>query len=335
MKKIALILFSALFVTQCAFALESSSEKEVSDFVKSELKISDNLSVKELKEGISKSRVFLVEGEKKYVVKYIQDTPKSNEKEILNSQIASKGGYGPILYYCDISHGIYIAEYLPNQITTWDELRSDHSIIALAHLVKKIQSGPSFSYSYDVFKRIERQQTKLAPLRPFIPLDFLGKSLSSLKEALAPLLSPLAPSHNDLNVKNLKYSSPQWKAIDFSDSALNDPTFDLATLALHLDLSPTSEKLLLSTYLGHEPSEREETKLTLMKKVVLLKNTHNLLEKLSPEDLSAFASTERIPLNTIFKGFFESTFNIRDKSTQLQFVKSFIYELKTQASPTQ
>jgi hypothetical protein len=65
----------------------------------------------------------------------------------------------------------------------------------------------------------------------------------------------LVPSHNDVNPSNLVFDGVRVLLLDWQTPALNDPYYDLATVALFLRMEPRSVQRLLTSYSGTAPHE--------------------------------------------------------------------------------
>lgn len=291
------------FLRSCALGLlcvlsschgPQPDEKLASATVQKELSLSGTVTAQKLHGGLSDSMLFLAtDGKKNYVIRFIRNSSsKQRNKEIYNLTVASNGGYGPKIYFADPSKGIVIMEYLPGTTPSDKDLKSDRLYVELAHLLQKIHQGPAFKGQYDPFKRIDRSLRRYkTECSAYIPLAKVEQILNRIHHALLPHLTK-TPCHNDLHPGNLMFLGNEIKAIDYADAGSDDPYFDIATVAAapYFDSTPPAlQKLLLSTYLEHEPSAVEEAKLYLMKQVVFLKWGVDSLDRLTPKDAHQYA----------------------------------------------
>ena len=68
---------------------------------------------------------------------------------------------------------------------------------------------------------------------------------------------------------NILFDGSRFQVIDWENATINDRLYDPAFLSCYFFLSPEQEKVLLSTYLGHEITRLEDQKFYLMKLLVL------------------------------------------------------------------
>jgi aminoglycoside phosphotransferase (APT) family kinase protein len=103
------------------------------------------------------------------------------------------------------------------------------------------------------------------------PVKFLSTTLAPMatdggvppfaREAIQRLLTEKPPaldrtmvlSHNDVNPTNLCYDGERMLLLDWDVAALNDPLYDLATLAMFFRMDDAASRRLLAAY-GDEPS---------------------------------------------------------------------------------
>lgn len=284
-----------ILLVLCSCAERVIDEKYAASVVKKELSISGEAVAHKLSGGFSGTMNFLVSiGPKKYVVRFIQDREVASY-EVYNFNVAWQEGYGPRVYYANQSRGIVIMEYLQGQKISIQDLQSNKIYVAAAQLLRKIHHGRSFKDSgFDIFKRLDHDLKSLKPAySDCIPMARLEQAISIIHQALLPHLITTVPCHNDLHGGNRIFLGNEFKAIDYGDAGPGDPYFDVATIAL--DCDKEHEKILLTTYLGRQPTELEKAKLYLMKLLVLVKWIFALLDRLSPKDIRTYGSI-KVPL---------------------------------------
>ena len=84
--------------------------------------------------------------------------------------------------------------------------------------------------------------------------------------------------HNDLNPSNLLFANDKVIAIDWDAAGLNDPYYDLGTIAMWYITVPEVEDKLLREYLGRDPKKSELKHLDTMKKVAMAIAGVNLIK---------------------------------------------------------
>ncbi len=297
---LSFFVFAALLLLGCR---HQSDEKRAVEIVERELSVSGNLSAHRLGGGFGSATVFLVTNDsQKYVVKFFG--AKKGGSEIYNSKIASDGGYGPKVYCADPSRGILISEYLSGKKISFYDLELDQFYVALAHLLQKIHRGKEFMFPfsrYDAFARIERDVKNCASkCDDSVPLADVERIVTTIRAALLPHQTT-TPCHNDLHGGNLIFFGNEFKAIDYGDAGPGDPYFDMATVSVYSLANQAHEKILLTTYLEHEPTAVERAKLYLMKQVVMIKWAFDRLRALSPEDLLRYNLVQAPSTNDWFR----------------------------------
>jgi aminoglycoside phosphotransferase (APT) family kinase protein len=75
-----------------------------------------------------------------------------------------------------------------------------------------------------------------------------------LTETPPPLDRAMVLSHNDVNPTNLRYDGERMLLLDWDVAALNDPRYDLATLAMFFRMDDSACRRLLAAYDGESPA---------------------------------------------------------------------------------
>ena len=233
-------------------------EKYVAKFVRDTLSIPGPVSAQKLAGGATDAQLFrATDGLKEYIVRFKPSTcQKYLEQYAYNSKVASDGGYGPHIYFADPARGIVIIEYLPSKIS-YQDLRADQWVSALARLLQKIHQGKEFKNDrYDVFEIISHDlHANKSKCEKLVPLAKIEQIVTVIRHAVVPHQTTI-PTHNDLHLGNLRCWGNECKAIDYEDAGPGDPYFDVATLAVSPSFysNQAQEKVLFATYLGRQPS---------------------------------------------------------------------------------
>ncbi len=110
--------------------------------------------------------------------------------------------------------------------------------------------------------------------------DLLEDSLQHIKK-IEPHLQSLevapVPCHNDLNPGNIFTNNDQVTLIDWGDSSLGNPYYDIAAFFVLNMIEPENEKLFLQQYDAKLLSPQWQTDMELYKQVVYFEFTLNLL----------------------------------------------------------
>jgi len=321
-----------LFFMRSSYWAPRIDEKYAAAMVKDKLSLSGNVSAQKLGGGFGSTLKFLVtDGLKKYSIRFITNrSQQDREWEIYNFKIASDEGYGPQVYFVDLSRGIIIMEYLSDKKISSQDLQSDQFYVALAHLLQKIHHGQAFKdQGYDVFKKISKAIKINEPkYSNYVPLAKVQQIITVIHRALLPHLT-IAPCHNDLHGGNLIFLGNKFKAIDYGDAGLGDPYFDVATVVASFSPDVAHEKLLLETYLGRQPSATEAAKLYLMKQVILIKWAFDALYRLrsSPEIVHQYGVIKAPAFVDWVRKYFEGKIDLSKSETNLGLLKALLNQV--------
>lgn len=219
-------------------------------------------------------------------------------------------------------------EFLQNQHITKSERQSDSLYVSLANFLKKIHSGPKFEGNTNIFdwwiqiimksvkKNIEAKNLKE------IPILKLEKIITLLRDTFVSDTTT-APCHNDLNPGNLMFSGDSFKAIDYELAAPGNPYYDIAEIAIFNCMSAVHENILLSTYLGHQPSEGEKAKLYLMKQAAWIFDAIFFL-KINPEQIYKYKDLNVSSEENLINKMVEGKINLENPDDVLRYSKFVI-----------
>jgi thiamine kinase-like enzyme len=264
-------LATAFLSTLCSCGTPHIDKKYAAKVVKDALSLSCDVTAQKLSGGFTGAPLFKVTADTKhYVVRFLMHkTKKEREREIAILQIASKGDYGPHVYFADVNRGVVIMEFLQQQPIEQQARQADSLHRLLAQLLQKIHQGPAFEAieERNVFNAIPAIIQNLQQHGSCnVPLKKLQDIVTIIHQAVAPSLISV-PCHNDLHPSNLIFLVNCFKAIDYERAAQADPYFDIAMVAYAYCEKPENERILLSTYLGRQPTEIEIAKLYLFKQI--------------------------------------------------------------------
>jgi len=264
----------AFFVSlYCCVTFCYAEQKKVVDSqyaietVQQALLIENELDVRELAEGLSDAKIFLVtSSDKSYVVRFIFQPASIIAREIACLNIASSEGYGPHVYASDVEKGFVIMEYVPFSLREG----KDKILQYVAEAVSKMHHGPHFPQAKTIFEDVGDDLHTLQKSRSF---EEIAISMEEMVKQLYHVLSPMfirAPCHNDLNPLNLRFSGSRVKVIDYESASQDDPFFDIATVVILLHLNPNEENSFLQAYFQRPITAEESKKLDLMKQLVYI-----------------------------------------------------------------
>ena len=255
----------------CSCGSRQIDERYVARLVKTKLALSEDVVVEPLKGGFSGTRLFIATvGSQKYVVRFLnQKSQLDHSHEFDALQVASDHGYGPHIYFADRDAGVVIMEFLQVQPIVPELWQSGKVYALLAEFLQKVHRGPLFAdrENYSVFSSIGTQLRELELLcKGSLTIEHLLKVVSDLEGILHNHLTQTS-CHNDLHYRNLIFVGDKFKAVDYEVAAPGDPYFDLAMVTISFCENTSHEHVLLSSYLGRQPTKKELTKLYFMKQV--------------------------------------------------------------------
>jgi thiamine kinase len=185
---------------------------------------------------------------------------------------AAGAGLAPAVERCEPRGGILVARWAEGSCWTVDHAASAGTIGRVAMLVRRVHALPLLERPRRVspaqwiafYRRtLERHGGGAPPKSPDRQrLDLQGVA-QSLLDALGaePSADPVL-CHGDLHVQNLVITPDAEPVIlDWEYAHVSDPWWDLAGWACNGDLTWEPRNLLLSRYLGREPSPDEAARL--------------------------------------------------------------------------
>jgi hypothetical protein len=224
---------------------------------------------------------------KKYMIKFLVG---GDWKEIKSNIFASKNGFGPKIYVAKHNpikdQGYFIAEFLENEKITAEKRQDKKLYMALGDILKKIHGTPKESQNthtwtiFDIFADRFQKLTSRGKISENAAKmhEIIKKQVQKMKIILeSEYKGEYKITHNDLHQGNLRYQNGRFTAIDFADLAMGDPFYDLAKVINEFCIVTSTEKVLLfqdallQQYFGRKPTDWELKKLSIMKKLDLLR----------------------------------------------------------------
>ncbi|WP_086347667.1 choline kinase family protein [Candidatus Enterococcus clewellii] len=187
------------------------------------------------------------------------------EIEQMNNGIASEFGVNSECIYFDAETGIKISRFIPNSKNlAQSDPFSQESLIAVAHLMKKIHTSPvHFTNTFEWLEELEKYEEIIEQLKGNLFFDYYA-----LKEKLLTFFADhlteavLVPCHNDTVPENfLAADDGRYYLIDWEYSGLNDANWDLAAYIIETRLPSASIDTLLNMYYPEGHSEQDILKI--------------------------------------------------------------------------
>ncbi|MET1025819.1 MAG: choline kinase family protein [Dongiaceae bacterium] len=162
-----------------------------------------------------------------------------------NAALAAAIGIAPPVLFSDTARGWQLSVFLPDAVMLQTTDFHDLSILAaIGRVIGRLQaSGVDFRNEMHPFAISDRYLA----LAPESRLLALRRQAAWLETALEGASLPLVPSHIDPNPSNfLLQAGDHLSLIDWEFSAMADPCWDLAAIALDNDLSSSEIDCLLA-----------------------------------------------------------------------------------------
>ena len=323
MKKLLKYYVTTLILLLCSCKKQHIDEAYAAKVVRDKLSLSGDVIAQKLSGGFSGAPLFKITAlEKKYVVRFLTHKSKDErEREIKILNIASKCGYGPKIYFADEKNDFVIMEFLQQQPIEQPLRQSKLLYELLAKFLQQLHHGPAFETIEDrnVFNSIP------AIIKTLQTKDFHGIPLAKLKDIVAVIHQAVTPHllslpcHNDLHPSNLMFLGDRFKTVDYERATQSDPYFDIAMVAYAYCESPTSENVLLSTYLGRQPTNVEIVKLYLFKIIAWMYCAVCFLTMI-PEQLANYEPL-KVP---VYADLFQDVIDLEKAEHKLKFAKVLI-----------
>lgn len=185
-----------------------------------------------------------------------------------NAALADSIGIAPSVLFSDASRGWQLSRFLEGaRSLTADDFHDPDTLMAIGGLIGRLQSsGADFHNLMRPFAISDRYLV----LAPEPRLQTLRRRAAWLEAALEADMIPLVPSHIDPNPTNfLRLADGTLRLIDWEFSAMADPCWDLAAIALDTDLDSREVDRLLAGA-GHADASSLHRHLALFKTALCL-----------------------------------------------------------------
>lgn len=172
--------------------------------------------------------------------------------EVHNAALAASIGVAPEIIHCDAAAGLLVTRLIAGgRSLDAAAFREPETLIRSAALLRRLHgSGLQFSGEMRLFAKLD-QYLELAAesglLREF-GLIGLRQRADEVRCVLEACPVPLVPSHVDPVPDNFVAVGQRLYLVDWEYSAMAEPAWDLAGLALEAVLDGNQEQLLLLTY---------------------------------------------------------------------------------------
>lgn len=184
--------------------------------------------------------------------------------------IAADAFLAPRVRYADATDGVAIMDFIPEQSLALDYAGARADLMTeIAQTIRALHQTPAFPTLVDYMDGMD------AILGPFQAsgivdpgaTDALFARFAQVRAAWRSDPADLVSSHNDLNPRNVLYDGRRLWLVDWESSFLADRYVDLATVANFFTHDAGEEEVLLRTYFGRAPDDRQRARMVVMRQV--------------------------------------------------------------------
>ncbi len=236
--------------------------------------IKDNgFIVKELKGGLSGTSIYKLESQdRSYVLRLHLDseTTPQDDLEQFCALEGSKKGLSPYIYYVSDDKMSVLMEFINTPTLTLKVAKESVNIKKIADVIKKahqINGHPTIGES--LISKAKRCH-EIVLNHGLGPKNEINSALEFIKDKLEELSTydyEKIHVHGDLNPRNIFVMEDRVLLIDWAETTLEDPFYDLTYFAMKLGYNQNEEMLLLTSYLKRNPTHEELKRFALHKKI--------------------------------------------------------------------
>jgi len=206
--------------------------------------------------GFSGADVYRVEaGGQTFVLKITDRTAASDEwrRALRVQQLAAAASLAPQIVHVDEDHRAIVTAFVVDKSFAalfYNPPTRDTALDLAATTIKRVHQIPARDSEYrDPLKFLS---TLWAPMATDAGVpSFARDAIQRLLTEKPPSLDrAMVLSHNDLNPTNVRYDGERVLLLDWDVAALNDPLYDLATLAMFFRMDDSACRRLLAAYDG-------------------------------------------------------------------------------------
>lgn len=199
---------------------------------------------------------------------YVVRIPGDGTEEMINrgdekvsTALACRLGIdAQMLYFGD--DGSKVTEYIPHAMTMSAAAFHDEERVAqAAEIYRRIHScGEDTGVPFEVFDMAASYEKIIRDLNVSMPGDYEEQKakIMAIKEQVDREIRPAkVPCHNDPLCENWVLGDGRLYLIDWEYAGMNDGMWDLSDISIEAGFDQHWDRLLLTAYLGHEPTAAE------------------------------------------------------------------------------
>lgn len=275
MKRLLALLFSIYFgMPLCTH--EPKIDQHIHDIVSMTFPFlaNENISVKPLQGGLSSASLYRVEANDKIYVLRILQSQSLNDQDILELFClteAAKQGLSPQVYAISSDNRMVLMEYIDGKTLSIEQANLSDNVRKIAKILREVHQIPEQGIAG------ESLLSKAMRCAPFVLNDHLASAndiedsyelVKNYTQALEQYEYTKVRVHGDLNPRNIFLADDRILLIDWAETTIEDPFYDLAYFSLKAGYPKKNEWLLLASYLERHPTENECERFELHKKIL-------------------------------------------------------------------
>lgn len=182
----------------------------------------------------------------------------NRNNEMISTKLACELGVdAKMLYFGE--DGSKITEYIPNAVTmSCDTLREEERIHQVADVFKKMHScGVDTGVPFEVFDMAAEYEGIISEMNVAMFEDYAENKtkVMQIKSQIDKAVNaPKVPCHNDPLCENWVIGNGRMYLIDWEYAGMNDGMWDVADVSIEAGFDENQDTLLLTAYLGKEPT---------------------------------------------------------------------------------
>lgn len=235
--------------------------------------LQDEIQIEELKGGLSGTSLYKVKADgHEYVLRINRNALLLDQDRLELEALlkAEKMGLAPSIVAVSSDERAVLMEYIDLPTLTLEQSKKMESAAKIATAARKAHSMEVCRIKGEsLLSKAERCYAVIADF-DWVPHRQIQAAMELIKQRtqeLAVHSSAAVQVHGDLNPRNIFLLSDKILFIDWAETCVEDPFYDLSYFALKVDYSPDEEMLLLSSYLQREPTVEEGGRYCIYKKM--------------------------------------------------------------------
>lgn len=210
-------------------------------------------SIEKITAGLSRASVYRVEAAGHACVLKLASEGEPIEawrQSLAIQQLAAQAGVAPRVIHHDETRRAIVSEYVVDRgfaSRLFDPQTRRDAIRQLGAMIRRVHALPLPANAVSRDPR-DLITTKWAQLSTFTVPSFVRTTIEQVLAETPPRQRPLVTSHNDMNPSNLVFDGERLMLLDWDAAGPNEPFFDLATVAVFLNMDDASASTLIAAH---------------------------------------------------------------------------------------